>query len=152
MKRKAAWLDRTKNGTPRGIPLNEGAVQLLEASDADDYIIKPFSVPELLIRVRSLLPASQSGSIDSVIRAADIELDRDQCRVTRGKREISLGPTEYRLLEFFMQNPGRVFSREQILDGVWGREAYVDERTVDVHMAGFAKRSILGQRPIRSGP
>ncbi len=122
------------------------------STGADDYIVKPFSVPELLVRVRALLRRTNPVLVDSVIRAADIELDRDQCRVKRGKKEIALGPTEYRLLEFFMRNPGRVFSREQILDGVWGRDVYCDERTVDVHIGRLRKAINFGAKadPIRT--
>ncbi len=109
------------------------------STGADDYIVKPFSVPELVLRVRALLRRAKPALVDTAIRVADIELDRDRRRVMCGKREVALGPTEYRLLEFLMLNPGRVFSREQILDGVWGREVYCDERTVDVHIGRLRK-------------
>ena len=82
----------------------------------------------------------------------DIELDRDKRRVARSGRPIDLGPTEYRLLEFFLEHPGRVFSREQLLDSVWGRDIYIDERTVDVHIGRLRKLLNLGreQDPIRT--
>jgi two-component system phosphate regulon response regulator PhoB len=112
---------------------------------ADDYIVKPFSVPELVLRVRALLRRVRPALVYSVIRVADIELDRDCFRVKRGKREVALGPTEYRLLEFLMLNPGCVLSREQILDGVWGREVNCD-RTVDVYMGRLRKAINYGTR------
>jgi two-component system, OmpR family, phosphate regulon response regulator PhoB len=106
---------------------------------ADDYIVKPFSVPELLARVSALLRRSKPERVAAVLRAGDIELDRERRRVFRNGREIELGPTEFRLLEYLMQSPGRVFSREQLLDGVWGRDIYIDERTVDVHVGRLRK-------------
>jgi two-component system phosphate regulon response regulator PhoB len=84
--------------------------------------------------------------VATILRAADIELDRERRRVMRGDREISLGSTEFRLLEFLMKTPGRVFSREQLLDGVWGREVYIDERTVDVHIGRLRKAINFGNR------
>jgi two-component system phosphate regulon response regulator PhoB len=122
------------------------------ATGADDYIVKPFSVPELIARVRALLRRASPERMADVLTFGDIELDRDRRRVSRGDREIELGPTEYRLLEFLMERPGRVFTREQLLDGVWGSEVYIDERTVDVHVGRLRKALNRGRDadPIRT--
>lgn len=106
---------------------------------ADDYVVKPFSVPELVARVQALLRRASPQLVTDVLRAGDLELDRTSHRVRRGGRELHLGPTEYRLLEYLMRHPGRVYSREQLLDGVWGNDVYVDERTVDVHVGRLRK-------------
>jgi two-component system phosphate regulon response regulator PhoB len=122
------------------------------ATGADDYVVKPFSVPELMARIAALLRRSSPLLVTSVLRAGDLELDRTAHRVRRSGREVHLGPTEYRLLEYLMRHPGRVYSREQLLDGVWGNDVYVDERTVDVHVGRLRKAINRGRAadPIRT--
>ena len=137
------------------------------STGADDYIVKPFSVPELIARVRALLRRASPERVADVLAFGDIELDREKKRVSRGGRAIDLGPTEYRLLEFLMERPGRVFSREQLLDGVWGtrrlyRRAHRrracrpaaqgaqprPRRRSDPHRA---RRGLCARRPVRQG-
>jgi two-component system, OmpR family, phosphate regulon response regulator PhoB len=106
---------------------------------ADDYITKPFSTTELLARVRAVLRRIRPGLADDRLVFGDIVVDRVSHRVKRGDRDVHLGPTEFRLLDYFMQHPGRVFSREQLLDAVWGSDVYVEARTVDVHVGRLRK-------------
>ncbi|MGP8191141.1 MAG: phosphate regulon transcriptional regulator PhoB [Methylovirgula sp.] len=119
---------------------------------ADDYIVKPFSVPELRARVRALLRRSRPDRVSSMLAAGDLGLDRENWRVNRSGRDVHLGPTEFRLLEYLMAKPGRVFSRSQLLDAVWGLSADIDERTVDVHVGRLRKALSLGgeRDPIRT--
>jgi two-component system phosphate regulon response regulator PhoB len=119
---------------------------------ADDYVVKPFSMTELSARVRAVLRRIRPGLAEDCVRHGDITIDRVAHRVRRGDTEVHLGPTEFRLLDHFMQYPGRVFSREQLLDAVWGSDVYVETRTVDVHI-GRLRRALNGSRqddPIRT--
>ena len=122
------------------------------AVGADDYVVKPFSVIELMARVRALLRRSRPERIAERLRAGDLDLDRLTRRVRRGNRDIRLGPTDFRLLEYLLEKPGRVLSRAQLLDLVWGRSAELDERTVDVHIGRLRKRLTKGKErdPIRT--
>lgn len=106
---------------------------------ADDYVTKPFSPRELLARINAVLRRSPTGGHDEVIEADGLVLDAASHRVTVGDRTVQLGPTEYRLLAFFMTHPERVYSRAQLLDRVWGGNVYVEERTVDVHIRRLRK-------------
>jgi two-component system phosphate regulon response regulator PhoB len=106
---------------------------------ADDYLTKPFSMTELTARIRAVLRRIRPGLADDRINHGDIVIDRVAHRVRRAGLEIHLGPTEFRLLDHFMQHPGRVFSREQLLDAVWGSDVYVEARTVDVHVGRLRK-------------
>ena len=106
---------------------------------ADDYLTKPFSMAELAARIRAVLRRIRPGLAEDRVRQGDITLDRVAHRVRRGEREVHLGPTEFRLLDHLIQHPGRVFSREQLLDAVWGSDVYVEVRTVDVHIGRLRK-------------
>jgi two-component system phosphate regulon response regulator PhoB len=106
---------------------------------ADDYVIKPFSPSELIARIRAVMRRARPTAADEMLTYAGIAMDLAAHRVHRNGRPIHLGPTEFRLLRFFMERPGRVFSREQLLDGVWGRDLYVELRTVDVHIRRLRK-------------
>ncbi len=119
---------------------------------ADDYIVKPFSMSELAARIRAVLRRIRPGLAEDNIRHGDLVIDRAAHRVRRGEREIRLGPTEFRLLDYLMQHPGRVFSREQLLDAVWGSDVYVEARTVDVHIGRLRKALNDGveEDPIRT--
>jgi two-component system phosphate regulon response regulator PhoB len=106
---------------------------------ADDYVVKPFSMTELGARIRAVLRRIRPGLAEDRVRRGDILIDRVAHRVKRGGAEVHLGPTEFRLLDYLMQHPGRVFSREQLLDAVWGSDVYVEARTVDVHIGRLRK-------------
>ena len=119
---------------------------------ADDYMTKPYSVAELLARLRTQMRRTRPASVGKRLEYQDIRLDQEEHRVYRDGAELALGPTEFRLLTAFMERPGRVWSREQLLDRVWGRDIYVDSRTVDVHVGRLRKvlRSAGGDDPIRT--
>jgi two-component system phosphate regulon response regulator PhoB len=119
---------------------------------ADDYMIKPYSMRELMARARNQLRRSRPSSAGAALSFEDISLDPESHRVSRAENPLKLGPTEYRLLVTLLEKPGRVFSRDQLLDHVWGRDIYVDTRTVDVHIARLRKALTQngGSDPIRT--
>ena len=119
---------------------------------ADDYVVKPYSVTELMARLRAQLRRVRPATVGQVLTYHDIVLDSETHRVTRGETALKLGPTEFRLLSTLMEKPGRVWSRDQLLDRVWGRDVYVDTRTVDVHVGRLRKalKSNGGIDPVRT--
>jgi len=118
---------------------------------ADDYITKPFSTTELMARIRAVLRRIRPGLVEDALTVGDITMDRVAHSVRRNGNELHLGPLEYRLLDHFMQHPGRVFSREQLLDAVWGTGVHVELRTVDVHVGRLRKvLKSVGEDPIRT--
>lgn len=119
---------------------------------ADDYMVKPYAVSELMARIRTQLRRTRPVSVGAQLEFDDIVLDGETHRVTRAGAEVKLGPTEFRLLSTLMERPGRVWTREQLLDRVWGREVYVDTRTVDVHVGRLRKalRTTGGEDPLRT--
>lgn len=119
---------------------------------ADDYVVKPFSMTELFARIRAVMRRIRPGLAEDKVTYGDIIIDRVAHRVRRDGTEIHLGPTEFRLLDYLIQHPGRVFSREQLLDAVWGSDVYVEVRTVDVHIGRLRKAlNTSGQSdPIRT--
>ncbi|WP_101066511.1 phosphate regulon transcriptional regulator PhoB [Roseovarius salinarum] len=149
---------KTRNET-RGVPIimlsarseEVDRVRGLETG-ADDYVVKPYSVVELMARVRAQLRRVRPSTVGERLEYDDIVLDSETHRVTRGDKPLKLGPTEFRLLSTFMEKPGRVWSREQLLDRVWGRDIYVDTRTVDVHIGRLRKALCQhgGNDPLRT--
>jgi two-component system phosphate regulon response regulator PhoB len=119
---------------------------------ADDYVVKPYSVVELMARIRAQLRRTRPAAVGERLHFDDITLDAETHRVFRGDKLLKLGPTEFRLLTTFMEKPGRVWSREQLLDRVWGRDIYVDTRTVDVHIGRLRKALCQhgGDDPVRT--
>lgn len=149
---------KTRSAT-RGIPIimlsarseEVDRVRGLETG-ADDYVIKPYSLVELMARVRAQLRRTRPATMGERLEYGDIVLDAETHRVTRCDKALKLGPTEFRLLSTFMEKPGRVWSREQLLDRVWGRDIYVDTRTVDVHIGRLRKALCQhgGDDPLRT--
>ena len=122
------------------------------STGADDYVVKPFSVNEVVARVKALLRRANPDLVADVLEYERINLDRAAHRVKRGERDLRLGPTEYKLLLFMMESRGRVLSRQQLINGVWGRDGDVDERTVDVHIGRLRKSLVIDDEtdPIRT--
>jgi two-component system, OmpR family, phosphate regulon response regulator PhoB len=122
------------------------------STGADDYVVKPFSVNEVLARVKSLLRRAAPDLVSELLSFEDIELNRAAHRVKRSDRDLRLGPTEFKLLLYMMENRGRVLSRQQLIDGVWGRDGDIDERTVDVHIGRLRKGLVKDDEadPIRT--
>jgi two-component system phosphate regulon response regulator PhoB len=149
---------KTRSDT-RGIPIimlsarseDVDKVRGLETG-ADDYVAKPYSVVELVARVRNQLRRVRPAAVGQTLTYDDISLDGETHKVTRAGTPLKLGPTEFRLLRMFMEKPGRVWSRDQLLDRVWGRDVYVDTRTVDVHVGRLRKALTLhgGDDPLRT--
>lgn len=147
------------NASTRGIPIimlsarseEVDRVRGLETG-ADDYVVKPYSVVELMARVRAQMRRVRPSTVGDRLTFEDIILDAETHRVTRDQKPLKLGPTEFRLLTTFMEKPGRVWSREQLLDRVWGRDIYVDTRTVDVHVGRLRKALCAhgGADPVRT--
>lgn len=143
----------------RGIPIimlsargeENDRVRGLETG-ADDYVVKPYSVVELMARLRTQLRRTRPASMGERLSYADIILDAAEHRVFRAGQPLHLGPTEFRLLSTLMENPGRVWTREQLLDRVWGRDIYVDTRTIDVHVGRLRKALMQngGENPVRT--
>ena len=106
---------------------------------ADDYVTKPFSQKELIARVNALLKRAKPNAVEDVVIFEDLKVDRAQKRVFRGEKEVELGPTEFKLIDFLIKNPKRVYSREQLLNNVWGDNVYVQSRTIDVHIRRVRK-------------
>ena len=129
----------------------EDRVRGLETG-ADDYIVKPYSIGELIARIRANLRRARPAAVGQVLEVGDLRLDAESHKVFRAGEELRLGPTEFRLLTTFMEKPGRVWSREALLDRVWGRDIYVDSRTVDVHIGRLRKALMArgGDDPIRT--
>ena len=119
---------------------------------ADDYVVKPYSVVELMARIRSQLRRTRAAAMGERLKFGDIELDAETYKVYRADQQLKLGPTEFRLLSTFMEKPGRVWTRNQLLDRVWGRDIYVDTRTVDVHVGRLRKALCMhgGPDPLRT--
>ena len=138
----------------RGIPIimltargeEEDRIRGLD-SGADDYVTKPFSPTELLARIRAVLRRTRPSLASELLEFADVTMDLAAHRVRRGQEAVHLGPTEFRLLRYFMEHPGRVFSREQLLDAVWGHDVYVEPRTVDVHIRRLRQALNDGDKP-----
>ena len=119
---------------------------------ADDYVAKPYSINELMARVRAQLRRTRAAAVGQLLHYEDIVLDAETFKVSRSEKTIKLGPTEFRLLSTFMEKPGRVWTRDQLLDRVWGRDIYVDTRTVDVHIGRLRKALCQhgGTDPVRT--